>query len=109
MARSIERRDVLRVLALVGERLGENCTRRNAEFLTLDNWTVLVSGWHHHDAWSRGFMVGDNLRLNRGHTSPVHDGGRYEGRGWHQRMADDIVATVERMRLASVQETGATS
>lgn len=105
MASSIELRDIRKVIALVGEALGENYCNRDDRYLTRDNWEVLVGGWHHKQGWSRGFMVSDNLgtmhKPHRGYHSATHDGGRYEGRGWHRRMADDVVAAVLNLRAGT--------
>ena len=107
MATLIASPDFKKLQELLGLKLGENCTptRRMESFLTRDNWRILISGWEHgKQGWSRGFTVGDNIG-NKGYVGPSHDGGRYEGRGWHQRMADDIVATVESLRTR-VQVSG---
>lgn len=101
MATQITTVDTKKVIRILVDKLGENYGSRSnpAEYLTRDNWGVLVGGWHREAGWSRGFMVWDNTRNNRGYFSPKHDGGRYEGRGWHQRMADDIIETIQNFRL----------
>jgi hypothetical protein len=104
LATRIDRADCLRIHDLLSARLGvdHGSNGRSETFLTHDNWAVLVSGWGHQEGWSRGFSVGDNdLRNSRGYVSPTHDGGRYEGKGWHARMADDIIAAVEKLRKAA--------
>ena len=98
MATQITLADVKKVISLLVGRLGENYTSRDNRYLTNDNWDVHIAGWDlSKKGWSRGFMIGDHV-LNRGYVGPKHDEGRYEGRGWHQRMADDIVAAVETLR-----------
>ena len=105
MAKSILKSDIAKIHAELVATLGENydSTAWPWYYLTRDNWRALIGGWHHADVgWSRGFMVSDNLggmnAKHRGHVSPCHDGGRYEGRGWHQRMALDIRDAINELR-----------
>ena len=101
MAKSISNEDARRVLSLVSRRLPDPHPPRSVapnRSLTGDNWEILVGGWHQKEGWSRGFMVGDHLRFGRGSIYPRHDGGKYEGAGWHARMANDIVTAVEVLR-----------
>lgn len=53
---------------------------------------VCVSGWVHPEGWSRGFTV---WRPPAPYVRPVHDGGRYVGRGWITRMVKDIRTAME--------------
>ena len=100
MATRITNKDITHVYDIVEEAVGP-CKRggNNALIVGDNEFRVLAGGWHHGPfdkggCWSRGFLIsGGNA-----HVSPVHDGGRYEGRGWHARMADDIVAKVNNIR-----------
>ena len=60
----------------------------NGSYLFPGDRSLLISGWHHYPAgWSRGWTYKDPKR----YVGSRHDGGRYEGRGWKDRMAQDIV------------------
>jgi hypothetical protein len=106
MADRITKADAERVhaslVAMLGEDFGDS--RRPWGYLTRDNWRVGIGGWGHRQGWSRGFTVTDNLgrmgRRHRGYREACHDGGRYEGRGWHERMALDIVDALAALRVS---------
>lgn len=62
--------------------------RNHTGFRTPDGILVIIKALEHVDGWSRGFTVSSGLH----HTKSAYDAeGRYTGRGWHARMAEDIL------------------
>jgi len=100
MATRITKRDIARVYDHV-ERVIGPCKRGAHGFLYVDNKIqILVSGWSIGGGWSRGFMLDypeEGIHFSR----HADTGGRYQGQGWHARMALDIVAKLIKLREAS--------
>jgi len=98
--KSIEARDVLKVVDLVRRGAGPLARLDNSTTMeTEDGIRFLISGWQHSEGWSRGFIVTGSRETGGRHLSPIYDRGkRWEGRGWHGRMADDIVKGLEQLR-----------
>ena len=96
--KSINPRDVLKVTRLVREQVGPLRAVGGDLQETGDGVRFLISGWSHSAGWSRGFMVTGSKETG-GHISPIYDhDARWEGRGWHARMASDIVKRIGQLR-----------
>ena len=100
MATRIDQTDITRILLKVLDGLREKGpVIERARLTARDGVRVLISGWNHSEGWSRGFSVHGGLGPS---THAKHDGGRYCGRGWHQRMVSDILEAIKVCRTHSV-------
>lgn len=110
--KSIELHDIKKIITALTEQVGPNHWHEewgnktyHDRYRTKEGWDVLIGGWRHREGWSRGYMIFDRLYVGkvdvqpRGHISPRHRGGRYGGRGWRDRMVEDIVRDIEVLRI----------
>jgi hypothetical protein len=119
MADRITKGDVRKVQDLVLEHL--SWTRASVggcgdyELVTSDpatmrTYRILIAGWSFGKTWQRAFTASllsgaptyGHAGKTQKHFSPVPMGERYEGRGWHSRMAADII---EKLRELSEHDT----